>query len=486
MLLAACARSDAPLYGGLDPDLPFVELSAGSALPQESAAAPEAVALADIDLAGCLRLALTHNRALRRSELQVERQRMERLAAWRSLIDPNLRADYQLEEGPDTASASLRADLHTFGFDVDPFIELDFDEDGSERYQSSYGVAVSRQLLRVHEPLRQRLPMNRAARAFLTALNQRLLELRSLRLRVTEGFYDIQRLKRRVAIRASRATDAEQFLEDVRVRVANGFAAPVEETNAAIQLNQAQADLLREETNLQNARERLLILLGQDLDSELSIREEAVPTKVLGADELPLATDSVLLLRQHERVRNQLLDMEILRQERQVSGDRLLPDLEGTLTWEREQSGDEAFDGGHEDRVSVGFSLGIPLDGYAVERARLRQDHLRLQQEALRLAEIRNELLQELRRIHRRIAQLQLTIDLARERVASERAKLDATIQRYEAGALDNLEVTRAKEELDRAELDLLEARIGRILEMARYNSLLPSERDGREAGGAE
>ena len=46
---------------------------------------------------------------------------------------------------------------------------------------------------------------------------------------------------------------------------------------------------------------------------------------------------------------------------------------------------------------------------------------------------------------------------------------------------VDNLEVTRAKQSVDSAEIQLLESRINLILTMARYNAMLPTQTDNAE-----
>ena len=47
-------------------------------------------------------------------------------------------------------------------------------------------------------------------------------------------------------------------------------------------------------------------------------------------------------------------------------------------------------------------------------------------------------------------------------------------MRKYEQGDVDNLEVTRAKQDLDAAEIRLLDARIDLRLAIAEYESILP------------
>ena len=124
----------------------------------------------------------------------------------------------------------------------------------------------------------------------------------------------------------------------------------------------------------------------------------------------------------------------------------------------------------------VDLQLNVPLDGYRAERAQAAKDRLELMVLAVELAAIRSDLQRQLRRQYRLIGQFKHIVSLAGQRLESERQKLAARMQIYEKQGGDNLEVTRAKEAVDDAEVDLLDARIDLILEEAAYVALLPSK----------
>ena len=63
---------------------------------------------------------------------------------------------------------------------------------------------------------------------------------------------------------------------------------------------------------------------------------------------------------------------------------------------------------------------------------------------------------------------------MAEQRVGIERTRLEATLRRYETGAVDNLEVTRAKQSLNEAEIALLDARIAVVTTDAAYRAIMP------------
>ena len=113
---------------------------------------------------------------------------------------------------------------------------------------------------------------------------------------------------------------------------------------------------------------------------------------------------------------------------------------------------------------------------YRAARAPAAKARLELMVLAVELAAIRSDLQRQLRRQYRVIVQFKHIVSLAGQRLESERQKLAARMQIYEKQGGDNLEVTRAKEAVDDAEVDLLDARIDLILEEAAYVALLPSK----------
>ncbi len=478
--LAGCASSG-PILGGLDLDPPYAVVAPSetahahlesASKAYETEARPAAADLRDVSLRRCLILAVHHNRSLRQSTYAAQRFGLERDVRLSELDEAQLFAKYAVVEGPDRGDATIGAVGRAGGFEVRPFIEFLYEEFESDPTTTSYGVAVSRSVFRIkHEHIRQHLPLTRATKDYHVAINERIVELRELHLEVVRRFYDLHRFASRVQIRQDRVSDAEQFLKGVREKVRAGILAPVEATNADINLNQAHADLVREQTNLQNARETLLDLMGLELRADLAVSEEDLGA--LAPADLDVESDVSLVREHHERVRNQRLEIEVQKQSHEVSKDELIPDLTATLTTAREVDGDE------DDRVDLDLNLSVPLDGYRAERARMTQDRLRLMELNVGLEAIRSDLERQLRARHRAIEQLTTTVDLTDKRLANERQKLATTLKRFENGEIENLEVTRAKSDVDDASVQLLDFRINRIIAKAGYRALLPDEPGG-------
>lgn len=477
LLSAGCAPTpdlpggpslDHPLAIVAPPEPAIARLDTAVAAYRERDQVPVGDLAGRIDLRTALIHAVQHNRRVKRQSYAAQRLGLQRTIEQRDLDQPFLNAAYSVNEGPDAGDARVSATGRWAGFEVEPFVRFLYDEQSDEQETTTYGVAVSRNLFRIlYEDLRQHLPLTQATRDFHAAINERILELRRLHLAVVEAFYDIHRLSLRVDVRRHRVEDARAFLAIVETKVENGMSAPVEITNARISLNQAETDLVSEQTSFTNASDVLLDLLGAPLGRQLEIAPvELGAAEPMDAD---LEADLDLVRSHHERVRNQLLDMEVQRQELLVTDEAVRPDLDATLSASRDVDGDR-------DDVTLGLFLSVPLDNFSAERARSAQARLRLMEMRTDLASIRSELERVLRRQHRTIAQLLTTVRLETQRLEAERAKLDATLKSYERGAIvDNLEVTRAKAAVDQAEVDLLDSRIRLVVEEARYQATLPA-----------
>ena len=228
--LVGCASNRMALPGGYDIMEPIMEVK------------PPVQAVADIDdrvalygdrtgnpgqdefremsLKSCLVRAVQCNRSLRRQTYAAQRAGLQLPVVRQDLYAPFVDADYTLIDADDFGAGEVRVTGRVAGFEIEPFVRFEYDEEadsgrGGSDVLSNYGVAVSRNLFRIrHEALRQHLPLTRANRDYHVAINDRMLELRQLHLRVVELFYDIQRLRKRISVRENRVKDAEEFLSD--------------------------------------------------------------------------------------------------------------------------------------------------------------------------------------------------------------------------------------------------------------------------------
>ena len=433
---------------------------------------PAAAQLTSIGLRSCIQLAFKNNRDLRQTRSALERAGLEMREAEATIFEPRLTASYAaLDE-----SASTRLGLKyasKYGVEVEPFVRVNYNDDSSPSKETEAGISISRRLFNLAENVRLRLPITRAQRSILSGANRYRRETRELAFTVTRSFFAIQRAQARLKVRQNRVKDAKEFLEVISNRVKNGFAAPVDEVNARINLNQAELGYISETTNLRNAKEALLALFALEVKRELSISPEDV--SIIPDVEVQVEPDVEFAKRYHERLVNQRLDIDLSDKEIRVQGDLLRPQVTLGVTPQLELQGDRFFGSAtDDDNVTINISYSASLDGKKAEKARLAQLERQQRERLLALRQSETDLETRLRALARRIDELKIRIGLAAERLNAERRKLDATIKRYESGNVDNLEVTRAKQELDNAEIGLLDARVDLHVAIAEYRSILP------------
>jgi outer membrane protein len=423
----------------------------------------------------CLALGISGNRSLARRRSALERAYFGRDIAETEVFLPELTASYTSEAGDnEVAETRVELDYSGFaGFSVRPFVSVERDNSVTDTDSTSSGITISRPVLALHEHIRRRLPITRADRDILVAENELRLAGRDLRLEIVRAYYDVQRARLRLGVRKSRVTDSQDFMRVTEQRVATGFAAPVDIVNATINLNRAQADLLAEETNVENDRDSLRQVLGLDLDDSMSLAPYEPEAPVFDFD---LKVDSRHMMVFHETLLNQRLAIDFAAKELDIQRDRVRPQLDLSLTAERRSNSDSFFASRDRDNddYRVELTYQTTLDFKKSARARLEQLQLSQEDRHSSLKDSEVNLHRRLRESARRIEQLRLRIALAETGLRSEQDKLAATLARYERGNVDNLEVTRAKQAVDDAQISLIESQINLVLAIESYRAILP------------
>ncbi len=436
----------------------------------------------------CIRQALRFNRPYRNAASALERSRLGIDVAEAQVFSPKLNATWIVDSTTNEAgSARVGLSSTAAGFDLEPYVRFGYvdkgytDSDGVARgdYDSAIGLAITRKLFNISEHLKKRQPVAQADRAFYTAANRLALAARQLEAEASRAFYEVQRLEARLVVRRRSVASTAEFLAAVKDGVAKGFKAPLEATNAEISANQAQIDLISDETADLSARENLNQLLGRSVDAPLVIVAETLDAETIaGIAVPPLERDLALVLSDHETIGNRRIDLDDAIERTRIARDQLMPQVTARLAGERRWGGDPFFhsggDGDPSNAAILTLTYETPLDGWKAERAQLKQVERQYRELTLQLAEDQAELERRLRGAHRRIIQVSKAAELAAARVAAERARFAATERRYQAGAVDNLELTRARETVDNAEVGLLDARISAVTAAADYRAILP------------
>jgi len=436
---------------------------------------------------GTISWAVANNRDLRSQINAAERARLDITIARSTVYAPRLTAtgtrtlsttsSGTLADNESVGRVALNTNL--LGFTVAPYALGSWgDQDGvvnDRPYGSAVGIAVSRRIFALAEDTRLSAPLTTADRSYAKSVNALTLRTRRIALDAARAFFDLQRAQTRIKQRESRLKQARSFLTGVKESVAAGLKAPIEETNASIDLNQSEANLLSDQQSVANARDRLLSLLDQPLGSLVMITAKDV-TDV--KPDLPSLEDDIArVLASHEDLVNLRIDLDQSNDDQHVARDRLAPQVTATATagrtWNSERfAGTES----EADVISLGVTVDMPLDGWTGERAALHQKQRNARDLRLRMRASSSELERQVRELRRRIDVQVRSVDLAQQRLVAEQAKFAATEASYRTGKVDNLELTRARETADRAEVDVIDTRIELVLALAERESLLPPE----------
>jgi len=431
--------------------------------------------------------ALVNNRVLRAQLNAAERARLEVTVAYSATYAPRLTASGQSTRTSDdagsvrnnTATSQVALNTNLLGFTIAPYVSSSWSEiegvANGTPYGAAAGVALSRRIFAVAEDTRLSQQLTSADRNYAKAANSLTVQTRRTALDTARAFFELQRSESRIRLRESRLLQAKEFLAGVHEAVLAGLKAPIEETNAAIDANQAEANLLADRQSLANARDRLLSQLDRPLGGEVTI----APSDVTGVKPQlpPIAADITRVLTAHEDILNLRIDQDQARDDTAIAHDRVAPQVTATAsagrTWESDHlAGTDA----PADVVALSVNVDMPLDGWAGERAglgrQLRQErNLRLQRRTLE-----TDLERQVRELRRTIDVQIRSVDLAQQRREAEQAKFAATETSYRTGRVDNLELTRAREALDQAEVSLVESRIDLVLALAEREALVPPE----------
>ena len=442
---------------------------------------------APLTLAELIARAMTTNRALRDARSTLLQARLGRTIANTTVFAPTLSASYTAANGDgDVGAGRVALTSKALGFEVEPYVRMGYVPNGraaadpsgpADGYTSAAGVAISRRLFAIAEHVRQRLPITQADIAIYSAANNLVLAGRDLERRATTSFFAVQRAQTRLEVRERRLRDAKEFLATVRDRIAHGFASPLDGLYAEIDLNQAEADRIADLTTLASAKESLNDLLDRPVTFPLEVVPEVIDdVRVAAVPQRDLTHDTAAILANHETLGNEAKQAELLALNLRIQRDNLWPDLKASLNAERRADGSAPTDtrDGLENVVSLTVTWNMPLDGWAADRARYAQIGKQIEDEERRARGLRADLETRIRDAWRQIDGQRAQVGLSSRRLEIERLRLDATLRRYETGAVDNLEVTRAKQALDSAEIAVLDARISLILADAQYRALLP------------
>jgi outer membrane protein TolC len=494
LVLAGCSadpavRSQVSALTPLDPALAAAQAHEDEAW-RGPAPAPPFDLPQPLTLDACIAAAVERNRGFRKQISALERKRLSVVTATATLDAPKLKGEAKRaitdingtakagSDRTDSAEATLSVEQRLAGFSIAPYATQGFsqtDGAGATPYTSTVGLSISRSLLNGSAALNQRKDLTAAERSYLNEARNLRLYLRILCRDAAKAFLDLQLAEARLQLRERRLEESRASAQAVREAVAAGLKAQLEATNAAIDLNQAELDLLSDQTAVANKREDLRSLLDLPLAGAIALSPTVLADTV---PDLPaMEQDLERVLAGHEDLAKLATDLDGALENARISRDTVQPQLTGTLAASRAWKGPNPGEGDErDDRVSLTLTYEMPLDGWTGQRAAWHNALRSVRETRIDLAAKRVELEAQVRDLHRNLAQLVRQVQLAATRVEAEQAKYRATEINWTTGRVDNLELTRARQDVGQAEVALLEARINLAKARADREALLPPQ----------
>jgi len=277
------------------------------------------------------------------------------------------------------------------------------------------------------------------------------------------AYYNLAFRRARLKVRLAARDVAQSFLDENRVRRENGMATNLDVTQAEVGLADQRALVLDSQQAMKDAEDLLLTLIG-DFAFDQGVSELEIDLTV---DEVPSIGGAYgVALKNQPEYRAALAQAEQLKFDVILARTRSRPrlDLGGALGYSgRASSFNEAYKqipDGEGYAWQVDLVLSVPW-GQREGKARLRQAELVVQREELRIRDLEQNLMMDIRTAVRavetgldRVEIAQLRRRLSTEEYALEKAKFDA-------GLSTSRLVLEAQQRSDQAQVSELEAYVG-------------------------
>lgn len=329
----------------------------------------------------------------------------------------------------------------------------------SRDFNPAYDTALTFSLV---QPLLKNFGRTVTEQQILFAVKDREISVQDLRerafdilSRVRDAYYEVLRLRADMGYRETSVTLAQKVLDENRARVEVGVLPPVEILEAEVGLKTRERELLDAQRAYQDALDTLSVLLN-------AIGTVEVTDEELGQPEL--ATDEETGLRAALEKRPELLrqikSIERVGIERRVARNKTLPAVDLSARYGHTGLGED-YDNALDDMGSaefrqweVGVNLSYPLGNREARNEYLRS-RLRLKGEHARLAQLREEVRQEIRVAIRLLEVSRKKIEVAGRGRDLAEEKLRTLLKRKEVGLATTRDVLEGEEDLALARTDL-------------------------------
>lgn len=340
----------------------------------------------------------------------------------------------------------------------------------SKQYDTRAGVRYIQPLLRGAGPEVAQAELRRSRLREMDQLIAEKLQERDLVFDVITAYFQLLQVARQLQVSSDAIRIRTRFLEETQIKFDVGRVDESEILRAEIQFLSEQETAIGRLRRLDDARDRLLILLGLPLDTPISFVDVTERLANIGRVDIPEIRDAVL-----EGLSNR---MELMRQDIQISiseidtrvaRNAVLPQLDFDAGYNRSDTAERAAKsyGWENQGWDAGISFRMPLVNIerreASRRAVLTLDQRRTQ----RLITERN-LASDVLTNHRQLLATEAQLTLLRKNVEQARKSLELINGKFEVGFATVTEVRLAQDDLFNAETRYSDAILNYQIQIAR------------------
>ena len=282
-------------------------------------------------------------------------------------------------------------------------------------------------------------------------------ELEALAADVIEGYYDVARRQQQLAVLREAVSVSRERLRIVELQQELGSASDLEVRQARVDLNADSAQVLRQQTELVNAKSRLNRLLGRSGDA--SVRY-AVTSSIAVDTSLGYGSLQETALRQSPALTQAREALQAAQAAKRETRADFFPSLDVTAGYGYSQL--DAESGFLQESSSTDFSYGVSLtfdlfDGLNRWR-RTQNAEIRTTNARLVVEDVRTRLTTELTSAYERYQNRLRLVRLEQRNLEAVQANVDVALEQFELGTITSVELREVQEQFIQAESRLLTA----------------------------
>ena len=282
-------------------------------------------------------------------------------------------------------------------------------------------------------------------------------EIEALVADVIDGYYDVARRQQQLDVLREAVSISRERLRIVKLRRKLGSASDLQVRQARVDLNADSAAVLRQQTELVNAKSRLNRLLGRSGDA--SVRY-AVTSSIAVDTSLGYAPLRQTALRKSPALRQARGALQVANAEIRETRADFFPtvDLTAGYGYSRLDAESGFLQRSNSTDFSYGVSLAFDLFNGLNRWRRTQNAEIRATNARLAVEDVRARLTTELTSAYERYRNRLRLVTLERQNRNAVQANVDVALEQFEVGTITSVELREVQEQFIQAESRLLTA----------------------------